>query len=379
MNAELKDYIMKCRICRNHESAQAKEPLISHEVPNRPWAKVGTDLFTLHNKNYLIVVDYTSNFWEIDYLPETDSQTVIRKLKMHFARYGIPDQVMSDNGPQFSSNIFKKFSEMWDFEHITSSPGHSRSNGKAESAVKTAKKLMMKAKEDGKDSYLALLDYRNTPAQATHLSPAQVLMSRRTKTLMPTTANLLKPKVTYEPRATQLNQARQAKYYNRNAKELEPLNEGDIVRMQPFHPKEPWKKAVVTKRLDERSYEVETNDRSYRRNRVHLKASKEKQDMNPSKTQPVPETIMNDAHEPRLDETPEPKVNATPETSRNLSPPTFPTTTEPVAAEVRLDDPIQEKLPSQKTSTTAKAATPVKAPIRTRYGRVIKAPVRYEA
>ena len=61
-------------------------------------------------------------------------------LKTHFAHYSIPDVVISNNGLQFSSERFAKFSKTWEFQHNTSTPGHSHSNGKAESAVKTAKK-----------------------------------------------------------------------------------------------------------------------------------------------------------------------------------------------------------------------------------------------
>ena len=72
------------------DDKQQKETLMPHDVPSRPWAKVGTDLFMFDNKDYLITVDYLSNFWEIDYLTDTKSTTVIRKLKAHFARQGIP-------------------------------------------------------------------------------------------------------------------------------------------------------------------------------------------------------------------------------------------------------------------------------------------------
>ena len=90
-----------------------------------PWAKVATDLFSFKNKDYLILVDYCSNFWELDLLLNTESITVLRKLKAHFARYGIPDILMSDNGPQYTAQTFKRLSESYEFQHITSSPGYS--------------------------------------------------------------------------------------------------------------------------------------------------------------------------------------------------------------------------------------------------------------
>ena len=86
------------------------------------------------------------------------------KLKAHFERHGIPEQLITDNGPQFVSRDFLKFSKEWDFDHRTSSPSHSQSNGKAESAVKGAKKILMKCKKAGSDAFLALLNHRNKTA-----------------------------------------------------------------------------------------------------------------------------------------------------------------------------------------------------------------------
>ena len=134
---------------------------MSHKVPSRPWEKIVVDIFTLDGKDYLVTIDYYSNFWEKDRLPSTKATTAILKLKGHFACYGIPNQVISDNGPQFSSKEFADLARIWDFEHLTSSPGHSKSNGKAESGVKTAKRILRKSIRAGTDPNLAILDYRN--------------------------------------------------------------------------------------------------------------------------------------------------------------------------------------------------------------------------
>ena len=281
MNAEIKEMIAACETCRKYEKSQPKETLISVESPSRPWERIGVDLFTFDNKDFLITVDYFSNYWEIDKLNNTLASTVVLKLKSHFARYGCPDQVVSDNGPQFDSEVFRKFANRWDFEHTPSSPGNSKANGKVESAVKTAKNLLRKALSSGRDPYMAILDYRNTPTQGMDSSPAQRLMNRRTKTLLPTARALLQPRVTYpekEKRKLEKKQEQQAKYYNRGAKDLQELAKGDVVRMKPFRLGDKiWKKAVVTARLDERSYTVETPEGGvYRRNRGHLKKTQEK-------------------------------------------------------------------------------------------------------
>lgn len=78
---------------------------------------------------------------------------IINKLKMHMARYGIPERVVSDNGPQYSSSEFQNFAAKYEFEHVTSSPRYPQSNGKAESALKTAKRIMEKALAAHLDPY----------------------------------------------------------------------------------------------------------------------------------------------------------------------------------------------------------------------------------
>ncbi len=143
------------------------------------------------SNNYLVLVDYYLNFIEVDKLSETTSEKVISCCKCHFARHVIPDVLVSDNEPQFSSTKFHQFSKTYRFNHHTSSPHYPQSNGKAEKAVQTIKSLLQKALSE---KMLALLDFRNTPTNDIIGSPAQRLMGRWTKTLLPTTASLLAPK-----------------------------------------------------------------------------------------------------------------------------------------------------------------------------------------
>ena len=70
MTAEIKEYVLQCEACSKYETKQPKETLMSHELAERPWEKIGADLYTIDGKDYLIVVDYFSNFWEIDHLPD---------------------------------------------------------------------------------------------------------------------------------------------------------------------------------------------------------------------------------------------------------------------------------------------------------------------
>ena len=164
-------------------------------MPSRPWSKVGADIFELGQQHFLIMVDYWSSYIEIQELKRITSASVITVFKVQFARHGIPDVLVTDNGTQFSSSEFMKFAETWKFEHKTSSPHHPQSNRKAENAVKICKALLKKARADNKDPLLAFLDWRNTPSEGLGTSPVQRLMGRRTRTLLPTHTKLLQPKV----------------------------------------------------------------------------------------------------------------------------------------------------------------------------------------
>ena len=163
MNKEIEDLVSKCETCLQHRNKPAKEPMMIAPIPSLPWSKIGCDLFQLGARNYLVMVDYYSNFIEVAQLSETISREVIENIKSNIARHGLVKTLISDNGPQFSSHEFKKFTEDYEINHVTSSPRHQQANGLAENAVKTIKNLLIKCTETGTDPYLALLELRNTP------------------------------------------------------------------------------------------------------------------------------------------------------------------------------------------------------------------------
>ncbi|KAK2138718.1 hypothetical protein NP493_7258g00001 [Ridgeia piscesae] len=67
----------------------------------------------------MVTTDYHSGFFELDYLPDTTSETVVGKLKNNFSRHGIPHTLVGDNGPQYASAVFRKFAQDWQFVHET--------------------------------------------------------------------------------------------------------------------------------------------------------------------------------------------------------------------------------------------------------------------
>ena len=159
--------VSQCPVCEETSPALPKEKLLVHEILGKPWEKVGMDLFRIKGKDYLIVVDYLTDFFKFPELPDLSGSSVVQAAKQQFAHHGIPVWVHSDGGSQFAAREFSVFSHAWGFEHTLSSPYNSQSNGKAELAVKIAKKLWKRSK----DPYLALLEWRNTPTVGMGSSP----------------------------------------------------------------------------------------------------------------------------------------------------------------------------------------------------------------
>ena len=162
--------------------------MIPSDVPERPWQTVGSDLFELNGSSYLLVVDYLSAFVEIAKLNNTSSASIVNNLKSIFARHGIPEIVVTDNGPQYSSQTFTAFADAHGFTHRTSSPIYPQSNGVSERAVKTIKGLLKKSE----DQCETLLAYSATPLSNGY-STAEILMGRKLRTTVPVVPSSLGP------------------------------------------------------------------------------------------------------------------------------------------------------------------------------------------
>ena len=283
MAAQIKDIVSQCAICNEFKSAQAKEPMIPHEIPSKPWEICATDLFELDKDTYIVLACYYSKFFEVKKIASSSSKSVINVLKENFSRWGIPKILKSDNGPAFASEQFKEFAENYGFEHVTSSPRYSQSMGFIEKYVQICKNVLKKAKKSNSDPYLAILEYRNTPIEGINLSPSQLLMGRRTRTQLPVNDSLLKPQ--YHDGANVQNalnerQHIQKYYYDRGAKSLPQLNPGDQIRVRNENK---WEPGTVEQRADTpRSYVIQTEKgQKLRRNRRHLLKTSENRSEEP--------------------------------------------------------------------------------------------------
>lgn len=264
----INDMVTQCLTCAKHLTPRS-EPMMPTSLPDYPWQKVSSDLFQLDGKQYIVVVDYFSRYPEVVKLPSTTSGHIIEILKRMFSRHGIPETVVSDNGPQYSSREFSEFSKAYNFLHITSSPHYAQSNGHAERAVKTVKKLLSKAK----DPHMALLAYRSTPFSWCGLSPAELLMGRQIRANIPLHKDKLNPDWKYlEPFRKQNKEFkdRQKKDFDRRhrTQPLSTLPDNTEVWVTTGNQQIPGR--VVSSASAPRSYLVTTPSGDIRRNRSHL-------------------------------------------------------------------------------------------------------------
>ena len=119
--------------------------MLSHEIPPGPWKFISQDIFKQGGRWYSVTVDHCSDWFEVDLLNEDiTAANFISVTKAHFARYVIADIFLSDNGPQYTAQEFSNFAKTYGFKLITRSPFYARATGKAEAAVKEAKKMLKK-------------------------------------------------------------------------------------------------------------------------------------------------------------------------------------------------------------------------------------------
>ena len=144
-----------------------------------------TDIFCFEGASYLLVVDYTSRFLAVCRLTSMTDQHIGNQCKLIFSEYGWPENLTSDNGPCYTTEVFTNLMKEYNVNHFTSSPHYPQSNGLAEKYVQLVKNMFYKAKQEGKDFFKCLMVYHNTPLSNTLCSLMQILASRSARSDLP--------------------------------------------------------------------------------------------------------------------------------------------------------------------------------------------------
>ena len=106
MNADIERIIGDCELCIKFQNKQQREPLLSHKIFNERYFKVGMDVLTIQNKDYLVIVDYYSKYPELLQFHDKTARTIVEQCKSVFSRHSIPVEVVSDNYAVSKCKIF---------------------------------------------------------------------------------------------------------------------------------------------------------------------------------------------------------------------------------------------------------------------------------
>ena len=187
MTADIEQARLACRDCIATAPSQPRLPPATFNPPSTPFEAIVADFFQCVGHHYLVIADRLSAWPEIfkctSGSPQSGALGLIGCLRNYFARFGVPTELSSDGGPEFSAGATEKFLRQWGVHHRGSSAYNPQSNGRAEVAVKSAKRLLQSnvgpSGSLDTDSFLqAMLQLRNTPDPDCNLSPAQIIFGR---------------------------------------------------------------------------------------------------------------------------------------------------------------------------------------------------------
>jgi len=255
IDAEIEKRVRCCYTCQKHRIKSAKAPLFPWEWPEEPWKRVHLDFagpFLGHM--YLIATDAHSKWMEVKVMNKITASDTILALREIFSTLGLPEIIVTDNGPSFTASDFRTFMSLNGIKHITVSPYHPSSNGLAERSVQTFKRAMVKIKSGSVREKLCkfLTKYRCTPHSTTGLSPAELLFGRNIRTHL----DLLHPCL---HNTVSKHQQAQKSQHDRHAVERE-ISVGDNVFVRNFGTHgDKWLAGVVIESTGPLSFKVKTN------------------------------------------------------------------------------------------------------------------------
>ena len=187
IDEEIEDLSNTCHGCK--QNAKQPEMTVVHPwvYPKSPWSRIHADYAVKGGKTLLIVVDGFSKWTEVEITRGQTAEETANVLRKMFARWGLPEEVVTDNGPCFTAEPFRQFLRVNGVRHLLTPPYHPSSNGAAENAVKTVKNSLSRQswrKGSFGEKELAdfLLMYRSTPHCTTGRTPSELHIGRRLKT-----------------------------------------------------------------------------------------------------------------------------------------------------------------------------------------------------
>ena len=217
MKAAVDGHVETCLPCQAAEPGTKSPPMTVTDLPDSAWNTVHSDYKgRIGGQYYLhVCIDGYSRFAEVDITKSTGGEELMPKLDKIWATHGIPKRLITDNGPPYQSHEFERYCKRMGIKHKPITETHSQSNAIAERFVKRLVKLIQASSAEGKDPrrevHKFVLNYNNSIHSSTGKTPAELLMNRKVKTLLPQLPQKKEGKVDREVR----RKDRENKLYNK--------------------------------------------------------------------------------------------------------------------------------------------------------------------
>ena len=269
LDQEIEQTVKQCTSCQQTKNRPAVAPLMPWIWPGSPWQRIHIDFAEKDGRNFLVVVDAHSKWPEVIMMNSTTTRATITVLRDLFAKYGLPLQVVSDNGPQFRSSEFQDFLKKNGIKEVKVSAYQPSSNGAAERMVQSVKKSLSSSSKNNEHDVQQNLDnflltYRSTKHATVGCSPAQLFLGRDLRTRISLVRPNLKENVINK-------QGTQKFYYDQHSKYRE-FFPGDAVLVRDPRKEETWWPGTIAERSAPKTYIVTLTDgRVWKRHVDHLK------------------------------------------------------------------------------------------------------------
>ena len=307
------------QVCNSCPVCQKAEPPTHHRAPlqplpviDTPFQRVAMDIFgplkrtKQGNRYILVLMDYATKWPEAYPMRAVDSESVARTLIDIFSRLGVPDELLTDNGSNFTSRLMKRFYDLTGIHHLKTSAYHPATDGMVERFNKTLKQTLRKLTQKSSDDWDACIPYlmwayRGTVHASTGFSPFELVYGRQMRDGLDVLADVWKEEKDTDPIAVieylrklreRMQQAREIvqetetkakeshkKFYDRNTISRE-FKKGDMVLV--LLPKLQYKLICewqgpyeVVEKKSSVTYVIDVSDSKKRLRTFHINALKE--------------------------------------------------------------------------------------------------------
>ena len=387
LDADIEREVSNCTSCAENRREPNAPALGQWEYASVPWQRVHVDHAGPFMGHYwLLWVDSYSKFAGVQRVKHPDSATTIKCLRETFSLFGLPNQLVSDNGPAFVGEEFQEFLHRNGVQHNRSAPCHPQTNGEAERFVQTFKRSMKASVKQGTEAELDrclqqfLLKYRVTPHGTTGRTPAELFLGRRPTTLL----DRLRPDLKRDV------ERREQVQHRRRLETGKPpdFKIGDRVHCRFWYGMRRWRKGVIVAIAGPLSYDVQVDDDLHRRHASQLlhdrgvagPEDEEERELLPDElhqpTRPLAQSTKVSAPPDPIPEVPQPRVPPPQVPPPRVSPPQGPVVQPPLST---AEQPKSAAAPPKQEKAAPPPAVPrAPPPLRQPSTRVTRPPTRFD-